>query len=720
MLLLNDVQSIIRQYRGKMKYRGLVLDGFQKEAIEALKVGESVLVAAPTGTGKTLVADWIVEKAMNENKFVVYTAPIKALSNQKYRDYCNLFGEENVGLITGDLVIRRDAPCKVMTTEILRNMLLCDDSIDDLLAVIVDEIHFLDDRDRGTTWEEMLIYLPKEVQIVGLSATLANLHEFADWLSSVRQRKVRVVEEYKRAVPLTYRIATKEGGLCTLDKASEIARKDFQQNQRKKHSRGKKRYSRHKEKRNRAPSTTHIDVFKMMKGQNWPYLYFVFSRARTEILARDLGNWLHDSLLTDTEVEDVNKRLENFMRQPGSETAMTPKLAKLYRFGIAFHHAGLHVMLKSFVEELYEKRLIKVLYCTGTFALGINMPAKSAVFDSLQRYDGNGMIPLPTREFMQMAGRAGRRGLDDEGLVVMRLNLDEVYEFKRQIKSYLSSSYEPVHSRFSLSFNSVVNLLHRNPAAQIRRLVELSFLSWHRQRVAERERKRATQMVQELEAAGFQVSVGKKGLKRQQKEIHRKFNKAEDIENRTWSEFEMRVQFLEMYDYIKPDGTFNAGAHALMHFQIQEVFMSELFLLGELDKLSAPMLYGVLCGLVVDLPRGVQVFEAKKYKGFSKQIASVYKSDIIQDSAYITRQQLVWEPKMIPIGKAWAEGVTLAEILFMVSSDTDVSGTLVGAFRRAKDLLTQLRNAWKGFPEKTNMVNSLLRSVSRDEVEVVD
>ncbi len=205
-----------------LTYRGLELDGFQRQAIEYLQAGQSVLVAAPTGTGKTLVADWIVEEAMRQNKSVIYTAPIKALSNQKYRDYCELYGEDNVGLVTGDLVIRRDATCKVMTTEILRNMLLCEDSVDNLMAVIVDEIHFLDDPDRGTTWEEMLIYLPEHVQIVGLSATLQNLREFSDWLSHVRKRPVPVVEERKRAVPLTYSVATKQNGLLSVDKAKSI------------------------------------------------------------------------------------------------------------------------------------------------------------------------------------------------------------------------------------------------------------------------------------------------------------------------------------------------------------------------------------------------------------------------------------------------------------------------------------------------------------------
>ena len=186
-----------------MQYRGLTLDRFQTESIAALDAGHSVLVAAPTGTGKTIIADWIVEQALEAGREVIYTAPIKALSNQKFRDYIRLYGEDKVGLVTGDLVIRRDAPCRVMTTEVLRNMLLSGETLPHLAAVILDEIHFLDDRDRGTVWEEVLIYLPKPVQIVGLSATLSNLEDFRAWLEEVRERKVVTVTETTRAVPLT-------------------------------------------------------------------------------------------------------------------------------------------------------------------------------------------------------------------------------------------------------------------------------------------------------------------------------------------------------------------------------------------------------------------------------------------------------------------------------------------------------------------------------------
>ncbi|MEQ1504798.1 MAG: DEAD/DEAH box helicase, partial [Myxococcota bacterium] len=196
-----------------MKYRGLDLDPFQDQAIRALAEGRSVLVCAPTGTGKTIIADWIVEEALATGQSVIYTAPVKALSNQKYRDYVRLHGESNVGLVTGDLVIRRDAPCLVMTTEILRNILLNGDSLPQLLAVVLDEIHFLDDRERGTVWEEVLIYLPPSVRIVGLSATLSNVREFAGWLEHVRDGQVEVVQEPRRAVPLEFDFFSVDTGI---------------------------------------------------------------------------------------------------------------------------------------------------------------------------------------------------------------------------------------------------------------------------------------------------------------------------------------------------------------------------------------------------------------------------------------------------------------------------------------------------------------------------
>ena len=208
-----------------MEYRGLKLDPFQAEAIQHIQNNRSVLVSAPTGTGKTIIADYIVEQALSEGKDVIYTAPVKALSNQKYRDYTRLYGESAVGLVTGDLVINRGGMLRVMTTEILRNMLLTGEELPNLAYVIIDEIHFLDDLERGTVWEEVLIYLPSHVKILGLSATLANIKEFASWLTHVRDEKVEVIIEETRHVPLDIYLINRDTGLVPVSEYEQTYKK---------------------------------------------------------------------------------------------------------------------------------------------------------------------------------------------------------------------------------------------------------------------------------------------------------------------------------------------------------------------------------------------------------------------------------------------------------------------------------------------------------------
>lgn len=709
-----------------MEYRGLKLDRFQTEAIEALQRNEGVLVCAPTGTGKTVVADWVVERSLNAGKQVIYTAPIKALSNQKFRDYCALLGPENTGLVTGDLVIRRDAPCRVMTTEILRNMLLTGDELPDLAAVIIDEIHFLDDKERGTTWEEVLIYLPPSVQIVGLSATLANLHEFADWLRAVRQGPITVVEEYKRAVPLTFRLATRETGLISPRKM----RQHVTNWERKNHRRSKKNQRRHHGGRNRprrlGENCSHLDIFRMIDRDDlYPYLYFVFSRKQTEQLARSLctsisrGN--RRSLLDYDERESMEEAIEDFVQDENAAAALTEDLVDMYRMGVAFHHAGLNVLLKGFVESLYERKLIKALYCTGTFALGINMPARTACFDGLQRFDGRGMIPLPTREFMQMAGRAGRRGMDEEGLVIMRTTLDEYSQIAPQLKGYLSSHYEPVRSNFSLSFNSVVNLLDRLPPERIRELVEKSFLSFFRERRALQQVNQAEELEAELRDAGWTgETVQRPAMRRQVKQLRRLKRRADTGRERTWAEFEQKVQFLVDIGYLEENTLeFGLGAKVLMHLQIQEVFATEMVLAGMFEDLSPTMLFGVLCGMVAELPRGVSVPASRQHRALGRSIARLREGDVVVTAEELSGLQVTWDHQMIPVGKWWAEGRPLTDITQNILTPTDISGSLVGAFRRAKDLAGQLRDVWRGDSERTEMLTALIRSVSRDEVEVV-
>ena len=708
-----------------MQYRGHTLDTFQADAITALQQGHSVLVCAPTGTGKTMVADWLVEDALSRGKEVIYTAPVKALSNQKFRDYCRLLGEDKVGLVTGDLVIRRDAPCRVMTTEILRNMLLSGEQLPDLAAVIVDEIHFLDDRERGTTWEEVLIYLPSRVRIVGLSATLSNVRQFSEWLSEVRGHPVTVVEEYRRAVPLTFRVACTEGGLQTPAEMARFHKGWTRRNAhrlRKVHQRSSRPHQRNRRHQPRVGSPTrHVDVFDMLWPDHAPYLYFVFSRRDTEAMARSLVRSLDFPLLNKEERAQVQKHLDAFCEDETAAAALDSELAHLYRTGVGFHHAGLHVHLKALVEELYEQKLIKVLYCTGTFALGINMPARTAVFDKLERYDGRGMIPLPAREFMQMAGRAGRRGLDEEGLVVTRTPIDDWPDIAGPLRRYLDGRTEPVHSRFGLSFNSVVNLLQRHDHDRVREIVEKSFLAFHRRNKAERDSARAADLAAQLVSQGW-VDGRKppKALKRDVRVLERLRQQAEDAPDQTWSEFNDRLRFLRFWGYLDDDNGFQAGARALMHVQINEIFVVETFLQGIFDDLDDETLYGVCCGMCAELPRAARTRAARHDKKLIRQIERIRESDIVLDGEELSGNRAQWDGQLIAFGRGWAQGRSLTELLELVDSHTDIAGDLVGAFRRARDLVGQIRGLYAHDTERAERLMALTKRVKRDEVEVVD
>lgn len=677
-----------------MKYRGFELDPFQAQAIGALSEGRSVLVCAPTGTGKTIIADWIVDEALRTGQRVIYTAPIKALSNQKFRDYVRLHGEANVGLVTGDQVIRREAPCLVMTTEILRNILLGGEDLPQLLAVVLDEIHFLDDRERGTVWEEVLIYLPPAVKIVGLSATLSNQDEFASWLEHVRQGPVEVVYEGRRAVPLAFDFLSVDTGLVDPARYERLwrKRKGGGGPAGKQKGRGRGREPERRGRRGRMGGrTTHIDAFRALAEREWlPYLYFVFSRRDTEMLARALGRSLDASLLSADERARMIARLNRASAEIGP--ALDDDLMSLYRTGIAFHHAGLHVQLKTLVEELYEEKLLKVLYCTSTFALGINMPARSVVFDGLMKFDGKAVAPLTTRGFMQKAGRAGRRGMDEVGHVVIRMDLEEYEELKPVLERYARGNYEPVRSSFNLSFNSIVNLLERHDNDRIRQIVDKSFLTWRaRQSPDPNEKVRAR--VERLRAKA---------------------------KTQTWDEFEQKVAFLQNIGYLDDELGFNAGARVLRHLQISEVFVTELVLSGVFEDLEGPRLFGVLCGLTNELPRHAHPrFRMRpEDRALCRRVEAVRLSDAVVDAEGFGGE-VVWDPAVMHIGRGWADGVSLLDLATWIESDTDLAGDLVTGFRRAKDLVGQLRDVYADIPDFSAMLGDLSRLVSRDEVEVV-
>ncbi|MFH1464563.1 MAG: DEAD/DEAH box helicase [Pseudomonadota bacterium] len=720
------------------------LDPFQVQAIQALDAGQSVLVCAPTGTGKTVIADHMVAEALEAGRQVIYTAPIKALSNQKFRDYTRLHGEQQVGLVTGDLVIRREAPCLVMTTEILRNMLLVDEMPPGLRHVILDEIHFLDDRERGTTWEELLIYLPPHVQVLGLSATLSNAEDFAAWLGDVRGQPLAVIHEERRAVPLELHLFDRAGGLqepAAYDQAFEKwkkQRKAERATERGGHRRPfRDRRSQHGRRGrdgdgdpSRAPDqppTRHFDVFKAIERQLSPYLYFVFSRRLAETFAFGLAQ-RGPHLLDGHERRRCIAELDAFERDWG-QSVLEPRLRRLYEQGVGFHHAGLHVQLKGLVERLYEQRLIRVLYTTSTFALGVNMPARTVVFDGLAKYDGRSVAPLTVREFMQMAGRAGRRGMDEVGHVVIRMDPWDYGQVRGLINGYRTAAPEKVHSAFNLSFYSVVHLLDRHPLERIRELVQRSFLAFEQSQRCDEADDGSARMESRLRhelrlAEGVPLPPPERmppPLRKRARTLVRLKEKAISGRERCWLDLQRRVFFLQEIGYLDENLGFNAGARALLHLQIAEIFVAELFLAGVLEPLSPPRLFGLLCGIVQDLPRGtfLQAPVDDELRSLARAVTRVRVSAPVREAERITGLTTDFCPDLMPLGRMWAEGQPLARIGEAIESGTDITGDLVGAFRRARDLCAQLMGLWEGDDERVASLRDLLADTARDEVEVV-
>lgn len=725
-----------------MQYRGLTLDRFQREAVEEIERGHSVIVSAPTGTGKTLIADYLIERILGDGGEVIYTSPIKALSNQKFRQYSRLLGEDAVGLVTGDIVVRRDAPLRIMTTEILRNILLegrhdpnlveRDDEFDEarpsspaeadlpdlrkLRAVIVDEIHFLDDPDRGTVWEELLIYLPRDIQILGLSATLSNLEEFSAWLSRVRETEVQIIHEPRRAVPLKFFMMNKETGRLPIDHFNKKYARWRRDN-------GGDRRPRHKRRGRRKQMTRHVQVIESLHEGSFPALYFIFSRRMVEQFARDLGQTRTGKALANRALrQEIDDHLDRFERD--NPRVLTRKLRALYRRGIAFHHAGLHVALKSLVEELYEAGLIRVLYCTSTFALGINMPARTVVFDSLMKFNGKEFGPLTVREFMQMAGRAGRRGIDKEGDIVIRQDFQDYEDVQPLLQRLLEGDSEPVTSSFNLAFHAVVNLLARFDEEDIRALLQLSFKAWRSQQAAASLRDEIARRGDLLEAGPTPEDASGKSADRLRR--HRKHLAAlrrqlvEEERPRLWEEFHRKLEFLRAHGYIGHDNTLHAPARILQKIKMEEILLTELIVNGVLEDLSPAELYGVMCALVQTLPRNARVRHGDpKWQEIGGRVFAIYSSDIVQGAAKLTDTEPVFTPELMQLGERWANGESLEQLMREFDSPTDLSGDLVGTLRRAKDLISQLRHVHAEDPDIRRELAALMTRVTRDEVEVI-
>ncbi|MDR0483167.1 MAG: DEAD/DEAH box helicase, partial [Cellulomonadaceae bacterium] len=510
-------ETLLSEFRASLSFP---LDAYQLDACRVLDSERSVLVAAPTGAGKTLVGEYAITRALAAGEKAFYTAPIKALSNQKYHDLVALHGAEAVGLLTGDTSVNGEAPVVVMTTEVLRNMLYSgSDTLNGLRYVVMDEVHYLADRFRGSVWEEVIIHLDPDVLVVALSATVSNAEEFGDWLAMVRGDCGVIVSEH-RPVPLYQHVAVSQGkydlpALLSLKEAQRLPKEQRQAQTRQRGSRqgqsrryqsrqdyaredqSSQRSHRHDDHDQRAPhqrSGSHhrpaplrrpprrSAVVEALEQEHLlPAIFFIFSRVGCD---KAVSQCLRAGLTLTTPQEEAEIRflVENRAAEIPPEDLDVLEYwqwsAALAR-GIASHHAGLLPVFKQTVEELFVRGLIKVVFATETLALGINMPARSVVLEKLVKFNGISHEPLTAGEYTQLTGRAGRRGIDVEGHAVV---VDQPALNVGALANLSTRRTYPLNSAFTPSYNMAVNLIAHAGDARAREILEMSFAQFQTDR----------------------------------------------------------------------------------------------------------------------------------------------------------------------------------------------------------------------------------------------
>ncbi|WP_353258232.1 DEAD/DEAH box helicase [Prochlorothrix hollandica] len=445
------------------------LDDFQQQAIAALDAHKSVVVCAPTGSGKTLIGEYAIHRAIARGKRVFYTTPLKALSNQKLRDFREQFGVNRVGLLTGDLSLNRDAAVLVMTTEIFRNMLYgtpigeISPALVDVEAVVLDECHYMNDRSRGTVWEESIIYCPSAIQLVALSATIANSDQLTHWLQQVHGSTELIYSDF-RPVPLNFSFCTDGGLYPLLDDGGRDLHPNFKARLKKQKA---ARHDRHGNRRQPTVPSIAFVVSRLYERDMLPAIYFIFSRKGCDRAVADCRSL---SLVTPEESAIIRTQVNLFLRQ-NAQAAKEDQIEALCQ-GIAAHHAGLLPAWKGLVEELFQQGLVRVVFATETLAAGINMPARTTVISALSKRTDDGHRLLNPSEFLQMAGRAGRRGMDPQGYVVTVQNR---FQGVKEAGQIAMAQAEPLVSQFTPSYGMVLNLLQTHTLPEAQNLVERSF-----------------------------------------------------------------------------------------------------------------------------------------------------------------------------------------------------------------------------------------------------
>jgi superfamily II RNA helicase len=628
-------KSTILDYNAHMIY-----DRFQQEAIDYISQNYSVIVSAPTGSGKTAIAEYIITNSIKNKIGVIYTAPIKALSNQKFRDFQNQFGED-IGILTGDVSINPAALVLIMTTEIFRNKILDEpESLKKYSWIIFDEIHYIDNSERGTVWEESLVFLPPHMRILGLSATIPNIRQVAKWIESIHNKPVKTVIEEKRPVPLHFFFQSQNE---IVDKIEQLKRIKFGRQNRISHL---------------------INYLRQKEGL--PSIYFVFGRRRAEELAQELYSY---NFLNSNERAQITALYDSLCERfdlKGDNTAA--RLYPLVQRGIAYHHAGMLPTLKEVVERLFTSRLIKIIFTTETFALGINMPSRSVIFDDLRKFYGRYVRNLKTRDFYQMAGRAGRRGIDKEGFVYCRINPHRINA--QEVQRIIFGTPEEVKSQLNTSYATILNLYEKYKEE----LFKIYPLSLHYFQSRKNEQKEALRLL------------------------------------------EAKLKLLKDYGYISGNTLTQKGQFAKTVYGY-ELILSELYdqkILEQLDEFGL----GVVAAAVV--------FEPRKNQRLSTNLSKANRNiKKICEEIYVEIKQKEHRYRIYPFSKlpyfhlsgcmeAWLRGTHFDKILQY--TDTD-EGEIVRYFRMSVQTLREISNADVTSHILKEKIKETIRVINRDIVD---
>ena len=733
------------------------IDDFQLEAIAHLAADRSVMVAAPTGTGKTLVAEYAIWRAQQRGQRVIYTTPLKALSNQKYRDLRTIYGFDAVGLVTGDIVEHSTASIVIMTTEVYRNMLLeeggdrfgRDDSIipssmADVGSIIFDELHYLSDIGRGPVWEEAIICSPPNVQLVGLSATVSNAEDLADWISRVH-RPISLVVHEERAVPLEHyyfldnklhlvqdadgnrierfpdvggeaRIASimKRNRTYTFDDDEESSEWEEDQwaNKNKKHRTTSKATadelsvssstSVHEQVKQsskpgrlverRAPEPGEV-LTALRDADLLPCLYFLPGRKVVEEGAESAA--LHIFTTPEEEAlikEEVGIWLEN-MPKEDRNLQQVHALAEILPRGLAFHHAGLLPGLKVLVETLFARGHLRAVFATDTLALGINMPARAVVVGSLSKFDGQEMRLLTPNEYRQLTGRAGRRGMDVRGAAVIPYSPWEPFEdsFRR-----ITGELLPVTSSFVIRYNSILNLWRPGDVKHLRRICASSLREYQRYVLWEQREmirlEKLEKRAQKSKKAGKKKGLASEGAT-QALEQRRKKIGAYPLSRAGAAELDGTIFALHALGYIDERDELTLRGRLLRGiFHPAGIMIVELMLGGALDELAASELAEVCSWFTFDNDRRLN-----NHNILNNHLMHVRRElwRIAQHVHHIEQQANIGvSPSIVPdfhgVALSWSRGMSLSGLLKRIDL---AEGDLLMLLNQTIDLLQQVQSA---------------------------